>query len=300
MTKHVTKNFLAQNFICSIKIAFMGENLDNQPKPYSYGGKPEEALRLEVQGRVYSRLIENEIALLSLKPGMQVLDAGCGTGFVTRRMAMEVFPGEVFGVDMDPLFIQEAKKLAAKEEASNINFTLGNVDDLEFVDGVFDLSYSRLVLMHVEDPVKTVAELGRVTKRGGIVAISDQDDGGVIVYPELPQMMRMFSKYGSLAKMRGEDRFIGRKLFSIMEQAGLSPITVYPFPIYATQHDPEMLKMLVSVPVQIIESSKDKMIKQRLIGAEDYPEAMKEVQEFLAHPGAFAMGLTFLAVGKVP
>jgi ubiquinone/menaquinone biosynthesis C-methylase UbiE len=278
----------------------MGENLGNQPKKYSYGGKPEEVLRLEAQGRVYGRLLEKEIELLSLKPGMRVLDAGCGTGVVTRRMAKKVTPGEAQGVDIDPLFMEEARKIATEEEVSNIKFSLGNADDLKFEDCVFDLSYCRLVLMHVQDPVKTVAELKRVTKRGGTVAISDQDDGGIIVYPELPKMMNMFSKYESLAKMRGEDRFIGRKLFSIMKRASLSPITVYPFPIYATQQNPEMLKMLVSVPVQVVESSKDYMIKQGLIGAEDYPKAVKEVQEFLAHPGAFAMGLTFIAVGEVP
>jgi ubiquinone/menaquinone biosynthesis C-methylase UbiE len=278
----------------------MGENLGNQPKKYSFGGKPEEVRRLEGQGRAYSRLLDKEIELLNLKPSMQVLDAGCGTGVVTRRIATKVSPGEVHGVDMDPLFIEEARKIAAKEGVNNIKFSLGNADDLTFEEGVFDLSYCRLVLMHVNDPVKTVAELKRVTKSGGTVAISDQDDGGIIVYPELPKMMHMFSKYGSLAKMRGEDRFIGRKLFSIMERAGLSPITIFPFPIYATQQNPEMLKMLVSVPVQIVESSKDDMINQGSIGVEDYPDAMKEVQEFLDYPGAFAMGITFLAVGKVP
>ena len=278
----------------------MGENLDDGPKKYSHAGKIEEVARLEAQGKVYSRLLEKEIDLLDLKPGMRVLDAGCGTGVVTRRMAIKVSPGEVHGVDMDSLFIEEARKIAAKEGISNIKFSLGNADDLKFQDGAFDLSYCRLVLMHVKDPVKTVAELKRVTKSGGTVAISDQDDGGIIAYPELPKMMQIFSEYGSLAKMRGEDRFIGRKLFSIMEQAGLSPITIYPFPIYATQQNPEMLKMLVSVPVQIVESSKDDMINQRLIGAEDYPEAIKEVQEFLDYPGAFAMGITFLAMGKVP
>lgn len=274
--------------------------MDNKPKKYSHAGKLEEVARLEAQGRVYGRLLEKEIALLGLKPGMRVLDAGCGTGVVTRRMAMKVSPGEVYGVDMDSLFIDEARKLAANERASNIKFSLGNIDDLEFEDGVFDLSYCRLVLMHVENTVKTIAELKRVTKRGGIVAVSDQDDGGVIGYPELPKMMQLFSKYGSLAKIRGEDRYIGRKLFSILEQAGLSSIAIYPFPIHATQQNPEMLKMLVSVPVQIVESSKDDMVKQGLVSAEDYPEAIKEVQEFLADPGAFAMGLTFLAVGKVP
>jgi ubiquinone/menaquinone biosynthesis C-methylase UbiE len=278
----------------------MGEKMGNQPKQYSYGGKLEEVLRLEAQGKVYHSLLEKEIDLLGLKPGMRVLDAGCGTGVVTRRIAVKVSPGEVYGVDMDPLFIEEAKKLAVKEKASNITYNLGNIDDLEFDDDVFDLSYSRLVLMHVEDPVKTVAEMVRVTKKGGIIAISDQDDGGIIVYPELPKMLQMFSKYGSLAKMRGEDRFIGRKLFSIMEQAGLSSIEVIPFPVYSTQQNPEMLKMLVLVPVKIVESSKDEMIKQGLIDAEEYPEAIREVQKFLEYPGAFALGLTFLALGKVP
>jgi len=278
----------------------MGEKMGNQPKQYSYGGKLEEVLRLEAQGKVYHRLLEKEIDLLGLKPGMRVLDAGCGTGVVTRRIAVKVSPGEVYGVDMDPLFIEEAKKLAVKEKASNITYNLGNIDDLEFDDDVFDLSYSRLVLMHVEDPVKTVAEMVRVTKKGGIIAISDQDDGGIIVYPELPKMLQMFSKYGSLAKMRGEDRFIGRKLFSIMKQAGLSSIEVIPFPVYSTQQNPEMLKMLVLVPVKIVESSKDEMIKQGLIDAEEYPEAIREVQKFLEYPGAFALGLTFLALGKVP
>ena len=278
----------------------MGENLSNQPKKYSFGGKPEEVQRLEAQGRAYGRLLDKEMEFLSLKPGMRVLDAGCGTGVVTRRMAIKVSPGEVQGVDMDSLFIEEARKIAAEKGVNNIKFSVGNADDLKFEDDVFDLSYCRLVLMHVKDPVKTVAELKRVTRSGGTVAISDQDDGGILVYPELPKMMYMFSKYGSLAKMRGEDRFIGRKLFSIMERAGLSPITIYPFPIYATQQNPEMLKMLVSVPVQIVESSKDNMINHGLTGAEDYPEAVKEVQEFLNYPGAFVMGITFLAVGKVP
>jgi ubiquinone/menaquinone biosynthesis C-methylase UbiE len=278
----------------------MGENLSNQPKKYSFGGKPEEVQRLEAQGRAYGRLLDKEMEFLSLKPGMRVLDAGCGTGVVTRRMAIKVSPGEVQGVDMDSLFIEEARKIAVKKGVSNIKFSVGNADDLKFEDDVFDLSYCRLVLMHVKDPVKTVAELKRVTRSGGTIAISDQDDGGILVYPELPKMMYMFSKYGSLAKMRGEDRFIGRKLFSIMERAGLSPITIYPFPIYATQQNPEMLKMLVSVPVQIVESSKDDMINHGLTGAEDYPEAVKEVQEFLNYPGAFVMGITFLAVGRVP
>jgi len=279
----------------------MGEilNSGSQDK-YVHAGKLEEVVRLEAQAQAFGRLLEKEFEIVGLKPGMKVLDAGCGTGAVARRMAAKVSPGEVYGIDIDSLFISEAKKLATNEGIKNIGFELGNVDDLKHYDGTFDVSYCRLVLMHVKNPIKTVTELKRVTKKGGIVAVSDNDDGGVITYPEMPKMMDMWAKYGRSAKTRGEDRYIGRQLFSIFSQAGLSPITIYPLPIHATQQTPEILKMLVSVPVQIMELCKETMVKEGLVTAEYYEEAMKEVQAFLSHPGAFAMGLTFLVVGKVP
>jgi ubiquinone/menaquinone biosynthesis C-methylase UbiE len=278
----------------------LGENVNRGSKEYIYAGKLEETARLEAQSKVMSGLLEKELEILGLKSGLKVLDAGCGTGAVTRRMATKISPAEAQGIDIDPLFIDEARKLAAKEGINNIKFTVGDADNLEFDGGVFDVSYCRLLLMHVKNPVKTVAELKRVTKRGGVVAVSDNDDGGVIVYPELPKIMDVFSKCGRLANARVEDRYIGRQLFSILSQAGLGPIAIYPFPSYATQQNPEMLKLLISVPFQILELSKETMMKQGLLTAEDYAEAMKEVQMFLAHPGAFVMGVTFLAVGRVP
>jgi len=267
---------------------------------YVHAGKPEEVVRLESQAKAFGRLLEKEFELMGLKPGMKVLDAGCGTGAVARRIAAKVFPGEVCGIDMDSLFISEARKLASSAGIKNIEFQLGDVNDLKQFDGTFDVSYSRLVLMHVKNPVKTVMELKRATKKDGIVVVSDVDDGGVITYPEMPKMMDVSSKYSRWAKMRGEDRYIGRQLFSIFSQAGLSQITIYPLPIHATQQTPEMFKMLVSVPVQIMEQSKETLIKEGLMTAEHYAEAMKEVQMLLTHSGAFAMGVTFLAVGKVP
>lgn len=274
--------------------------MNSKPKEYVHTGKLGEVAGLEAQGKALSGILEKEFEILGLRPGMNVLDAGCGTGVVTRRMAAKVSPGEAHGVDVDSLFIDEARKLAANEEINNIRFGLGDIDNLKFDSSTFDVSYCRLVLMHVKNPVTTVTELKRVTKRGGIVAVSDSDDGGVIVYPEMSKIMEMYSKYGRWAKMRGEDRYIGRQLFSIFSQAGLSSIQIYPFPNHATQQNSEMLKTLVSVPVQIAELGKETMIEQGLLTAEEYAEAMKEVQMFLVHPGAFAMDLTFLAVGKVP
>ncbi len=274
--------------------------MSDKPREYACAGKFEESVRLEAQAKAFEKIIEKELEILDLKPNMRVLDAGCGTGAVTRRMALKVFPEEACGVDVDPLFIDEAKKSASREGVKNIRFELGNIDNLKFENGTFDLSFCRLVLMHVSSPVKTIEELKRVTKKGGIVAASDVDDGAMLSFPQAPRFFDLWSKFGQRAKARGDDRYIGRQLFSIFSEAGLNSVNIYPLPTYATQQNPDALKMLVYVLVQIVEQDKDTLIKEGVTTTEDWEEAMREIQLALSHPGAFAMGLTFLATGKVP
>lgn len=161
--------------------------MSDKPRKYSHAGRLEESFRLEAQARAFEKVIGKELEFLDLKPNMKVLDAGCGTGAVTRRMALKLFPEEACGVDLDPLFIDEAKKSASREDIKNIRFELGNIDNLKYENGTFDLSFCRLVLMHVSSPVKTIAELKRVTKKGGIVAASDMDDGAMLIFPQTPK-----------------------------------------------------------------------------------------------------------------
>lgn len=274
--------------------------MSDSPREYAYAGRIEEAVRLEAQAKALEKVVERELEILGLNSNMRVLDAGCGTGAVTRKMALRVRPEVARGMDFDPLFINEARKLAANQGIKNVEFELGDIDALKYDTDMFDVSYCRLVLMHVRNPVKTIAELKRVTKKSGLVAASDTDDGTILTFPPALRFFDLWSKFGKRAKARGDDRYIGRQLFSIFSQAGLNSISIHPFPLFATQQDPEVLKMLVSTPVQIMQQDKDAMIEEGLITAKDYEEAMQEVQLLLKHPGAFAVGLSFLAVGKAP
>jgi len=272
----------------------------DEPRKYFLAGSREEVIRLEAQADALNELIENELRILDLKPNMKVLDAGCGTGAITRKMASKVFPEEACGVDIDPIFVSEANKLAADEHIANVSFALGNIDGLKYESGTFDLSFCRLVLMHVKDPVKTVAELKRVTKKDGVVAASDTDDGGLLTFPATPKFSALWAKYGEKALRRGENRHIGRELYSIFSKAGLNQINIHPLPVYSTGQAPETLKMLISVRVQIIRSDIDAMIGEGITTKEEYEAALEEISQMLNHQGAFVMGLFFLAVGKVP
>jgi ubiquinone/menaquinone biosynthesis C-methylase UbiE len=272
--------------------------LGGKPRKYVGAGRPEETIRLEAQAKALDKIIERELGILCLKPNMRVLDAGCGTGAVTRKIASKVFPAETFGIDIDPLFVDKAKKTALDKGAKNIHFELGNIDSLTYDDGFFDMSYCRLVLMHVKNPVKTIAELRRVTRKDGIVAASDNDDGAILIYPPAPRFFSLWERYGEWAKARGEDRYIGRKLYSIFLEAGLRSIKIYPLPTFATQREPDVLRMLVYVLVDILELHKDAMIKEGVATAKDYEEAVKEIETVLRNAGTFLMGCFFLAVGE--
>jgi cyclopropane fatty-acyl-phospholipid synthase-like methyltransferase len=65
--------------------------LGGKPREYMYAGRLDEATRLEAQGKVVDQIVERELEILDLKPNMRVIDAGCGTGAVTRKIASKVF-----------------------------------------------------------------------------------------------------------------------------------------------------------------------------------------------------------------
>ncbi len=259
-----------------------------------------EVARLEFQAVAFRRIIENEINTLSLEQGMSVLDAGCGTGAVSRTLARIVNPGTVTAIDINDLLIDKAQKLAIEEGIDNIRFELGDVRNLGFSDASFDVSYCRIVLMAVSDPVKAASELKRVTRSGGQVLVSDIDDDFMLVYPPIPTIMEVWRKYVKVAMDEGRDRYIGRKLFSILSQAGLKSVKIVPTVLHATQDSPEELRMLSSVPLRLMERAKEPVMEKGILTPTEYEAAMTEYNEFLNHPGAFLLMGTLFAIGTVP
>ncbi|MFX0078227.1 MAG: class I SAM-dependent methyltransferase [Candidatus Hermodarchaeota archaeon] len=270
------------------------------PREYDYALKKEEATRLELQAVAFEPIIRKELQLFGLQKGMNVLDAGCGTGAISRMIANVVAPGKVYGVDMDTLFLQEATKQAEQKGIINIQFQEGDICNLEYNDGFFDASYCRFVLMHVDDPIETVRELKRVTKPKGAIGISDIDDGTFITYPNIPHFHHVWSQYGKAAKEKGMDRYIGRKLFSILSNAELEDITITAIPLTGSQQAPHLLQLAVANVFEMIEQDLKEMIEKGITTNSDFEKANEDKVLFLNHPGAFYTMTQFFATGKVP
>ncbi len=114
-------------------------------------------------------------AHLALKPGLSVLDCGCGTGDMLALIARQIAPGQASGGDLSTMMLQEARQRAAKAGLSNIHFDHMDIQSLTFSDGSFDRVLATQLLVHVPDPRKALHEICRVTGHHGIVAIADVD-----------------------------------------------------------------------------------------------------------------------------
>lgn len=271
-----------------------------KPRKYGDSGNPLELDRLESQAVSMDKLLDQEFQILGLRPNLRVLDAGCGSGAVTRKISRLVYPETVVGMDIDPIFIEQAGKDAVNRGIENIQFDLGNIDSMDYEEESFDLSYCRLVLMHVSDPVRSVKEMRRVTRSGGYVAVSDVEDDLMTAYPDTPISWDVWKKYGEYVARKGMDRHIGRQLYSILTRAGLESVSIHPMPLFATAADREALRSLVSVGSGILLSAKEGMISGGYTSEEEFDSAIEELDQSTEDEGGFRMACSFLAVGKVP
>lgn len=156
-----------------------------------------------------------------LRPGMDVLDLGCGPGSITVGIAERVAPGRVLAVDRDAGVLATAAAAAREAGVTNIDFATMDAYRLDIADESVDLVHAHQVLQHLADPVAALREMARVTRPGGTVAARDSDYAGWIWYPADPRLDRWLELYRTLARSTGGEPDAGRHLLAWAHAAGL-------------------------------------------------------------------------------
>ena len=114
---------------------------------------------------------------LAPRPGQRWLDVACGTGAMAERAAAA--GADVTGVDLAPVLIDTARERAA-EQGLEIDYRVGDCEDLEFEDGSFEAVSSTLGIMFAPDHAAAARELARVTAPGGRLCLACwTPDGGL-------------------------------------------------------------------------------------------------------------------------
>jgi ubiquinone/menaquinone biosynthesis C-methylase UbiE len=123
-----------------------------------------------------------------LKPGVSVIDCGCGPGSITADLAAIVAPGPVVGIDIEPRQLESAERLTKERGVTNIKFQQASVYEIPFADASFDVAVAHFVLEHVSDPLRGLREMFRVLRPGGVAAIKDPYYPAFTFRPRTPEL----------------------------------------------------------------------------------------------------------------
>lgn len=118
-------------------------------------------------------ILETYLGDIDFPQGARVLDVGCGTGAQSRTLIKRSEVAEVVGADQATFLIEHARELGADMEG--LTFVEAPGDDLPFDAASFDVVVAHTVLTHVADSDAVLAELFRVLRPGGTLAICDGD-----------------------------------------------------------------------------------------------------------------------------
>jgi ubiquinone/menaquinone biosynthesis C-methylase UbiE len=164
--------------------------------------------------------------LAHLRPGMRVLDCGCGPGSITVGLAEHVAPGEVIGIDLDPTHIALAQTRAADAGLSNVRFERADIYTLPFPKAEFDAVFCHSILSHLREPAQALREIRRILQPEGILGAREVDTEGMLIAPFAPILLQVRDLWEQVVRHNGGDTRIGKQLSALVRQAGFTQLAV--------------------------------------------------------------------------
>lgn len=169
---------------------------------------------------------------LALNVGEQVIDVGCGTGFLVNEMAAVVGEsGHLAGVD----FSQDMLDVASKrcESLPQVTLRQGSAESLPFDAASFDAASCTQVLLYVPDLERSIAELARVLKPGGRLALIETDWRGLVLNSSYSSLTdRIFNAFDETVPNAN----LPARLIPLLKAAGFGAIKVDAIPIINTSN----------------------------------------------------------------
>jgi ubiquinone/menaquinone biosynthesis C-methylase UbiE len=168
---------------------------------------------------------EAQFILPYLESGMDLLDCGCGPGAITVGLAEHVAPGRVVGIDISSDQFHVGRDMAAERGLTNLSFQLGDLTKIPFDDASFDVVFAHGVLYHLSDVRTALREMRRVLRDSGLIAVRDVDEGGSLIAPPTPVLIRAQAAVIEAWLRNGSDPFFGRRHRSLLREAGFETLS---------------------------------------------------------------------------
>ena len=185
----------------------------------------------------WSRLVAREfLEWLAVPAGSQWLDVGCGTGALSQTILQLAEPAQIKGIDRSEGFVNFARE---RVQDSRVWFEVGDAESLTDASDTFDAVVSGLVLNFIPHPERALAEITRVTRPGGVVAVYVWD------YAEGMQLIRHFFDAAIALDPNAIEHDEGPRfpicrpdeLRQLFDASGLQNVKVHPIEVPTVFHD---------------------------------------------------------------
>lgn len=165
--------------------------------------------------------------LALLRPGLDVLDVGCGPGTLTIETARQVLPGRVVGLDVNGEMLAASRQASPPGALPNLTFILGDIRDGGW-NAEFDLVSAARVLQWIPDVERALAAMVAAVRPGGLVTVLDYDHARARWVHPPTSWTRFHLAFLNWRASGGLDNALARRLPDLLETAGLVEVRVTP------------------------------------------------------------------------
>jgi SAM-dependent methyltransferase len=192
---------------------------------YIMGYSDEEHARLEEQASLLEPATRNVLEKIGVAKGWRCLDVACGTASVTRLLGGMVGPtGAVYAIDLDETYGAPAIRKLNSAGKNNFSFQKLDVTGEAAPDGApFDLVYTRLLILHMAEPLKVLQNMWSWVKPGGVIVVEDYDMLPAITFTEGGRSAEGGELVRKIFAAMKKDVRIGTSIPRKFLQAGIGP-----------------------------------------------------------------------------
>jgi len=239
--------------------------------------------RLMILHNVCSPVGRRVLLKAGLKPGMQVVDFGCGIGAVTRMIGDMIGPsGSVTGVDASAAQLEQARNISGCQGYTNVSFVQADACNTGLPRNSFDLVYCRFLLLHLPDPASCLREMRDVLRPGGLLLVEDGDLASAGSVP--PTALDAFADlWTRLGRRRRLNYSLARDLYQMVKAAGFNnpEIEIHQPTLDGTEHR-SLLKLSV-------EEAGPAFVGEGLITSDELERTLADMQTAIENSNVIAL-----------
>lgn len=206
---------------------------------YVHGYGSAESLRLQDQASTLAELLHADTAYPA---GSRVLEVGCGVGAQTVTLARQSPDAHITAIDVSERSLSRARERLAAAGLTNVQFQQADLFDLPFAPASFDHVFVCFVLEHLAAPERALTVLKSQLRPEGTMTVIEGDHGSASFYPESEAAHRAIACQVELQRRAGGDAHIGRRLYPLLQAAGLDAVRVSPRMVYVDASKPGLVE----------------------------------------------------------